>query len=362
MRSRSTTLFLDGADKLGVATQAPAAQHQGLQRLRALQLRLPARRQAQRRRELLAARRSRRAHGCTPTAASSGSRHETDARRGVEGRVLDGPLRQPGRRFRVRATSRRARRRRLCLAASPDCQRHRPALGAGRQNLTLHPGFRVMARFDEPVRGWRGALQSAYSDALESRRHHDGGPLRSPGRAGRNPARHRQRPRGREPAPSRTSPSSAGCSTTTGGGRDPLRPVRPAPHHLPDGAAGSRRGSDPDAPHGRDLLRGRREGSVPCPSSAWARWIPDRLRSLDLEHVPGQALECSSQHPLGTCRMGVAPQNSVVDPQGQTWDVQDLYVADGSILPTSLGVNPQLSIMSMAMRIAWHLRDKPLPS
>jgi choline dehydrogenase-like flavoprotein len=60
--------------------------------------------------------------------------------------------------------------------------------------------------------------------------------------------------------------------------------------------------------------------------------------------------------------MGVSPRNSVVDPHGEAWDVKELYVADGSILPTSLGVNPQVSIMSMAMRIAWHLRDKPLPS
>ena len=37
-------------------------------------------------------------------------------------------------------------------------------LGRG---MTLHPAFRMFARFDEPVRGWRGALQSAYTDAYE---------------------------------------------------------------------------------------------------------------------------------------------------------------------------------------------------
>jgi choline dehydrogenase-like flavoprotein len=42
--------------------------------------------------------------------------------------------------------------------------------------------------------------------------------------------------------------------------------------------------------------------------------------------------------------------------------VRDLFVVDGSILPTSLGVNPQLSIMAMATRIAWHLRELPLPA
>ena len=35
------------------------------------------------------------------------------------------------------------------------------------RNLTLHPSFRVMARFHQRVEGWRGALQSAYSDAFE---------------------------------------------------------------------------------------------------------------------------------------------------------------------------------------------------
>jgi choline dehydrogenase-like flavoprotein len=41
--------------------------------------------------------------------------------------------------------------------------------------------------------------------------------------------------------------------------------------------------------------------------------------------------------------------------------VKDLYVADGSVLPTSLGVNPQVSVMSMATRIAWGMRERPLP-
>jgi len=56
--------------------------------------------------------------------------------------------------------------------------------------------------------------------------------------------------------------------------------------------------------------------------------------------------------------MGISPHHAVVDPDGQTYELRDLYVADGSILPTSLGVNPQLSIMAMATRIAWKLREK----
>ena len=49
--------------------------------------------------------------------------------------------------------------------------------------------------------------------------------------------------------------------------------------------------------------------------------------------------------------------NSVVDGDGRVWNVPGLYIADGSILPTSLGVNPQLSIMSVATRVAWRMRD-----
>ena len=55
--------------------------------------------------------------------------------------------------------------------------------------------------------------------------------------------------------------------------------------------------------------------------------------------------------------MGASKSSSVVDPNGRTWDVPNVWVADGSILPTSLGVNPQLTIMAMAARVAAKMRD-----
>jgi choline dehydrogenase-like flavoprotein len=88
----------------------------------------------------------------------------------------------------------------------------------------------------------------------------------------------------------------------------------------------------------------------------------DAFRQLDLEHIPSMRIECSSQHPLGSCRMGARNGESVIDPWGQTWELEELYLADGSTVPTSLGVNPQQTIMAMATRIAWHLREKPLAS
>jgi len=59
-----------------------------------------------------------------------------------------------------------------------------------------------------------------------------------------------------------------------------------------------------------------------------------------------------SAHPLGTCRMGADPRRSVVDSNCQSHDVKGLFVIDGSVMPTSLGVNPQVTILSIAEKSA----------
>ena len=64
-------------------------------------------------------------------------------------------------------------------------------------------------------------------------------------------------------------------------------------------------------------------------------------------------------HVQGTCRMGSDPQRSVVDADGQSWDVKRLYVGDGSLVPRTLSVNPSLTIMALASRLAEHLHDDP---
>jgi choline dehydrogenase-like flavoprotein len=65
-----------------------------------------------------------------------------------------------------------------------------------------------------------------------------------------------------------------------------------------------------------------------------------------------------SAHPLGTCRMGADPRSSVVDSVCQTHDVRGLFVIDGSVMPTSLGVNPQLTILAIAEKSAeWIAAD-----
>lgn len=57
-------------------------------------------------------------------------------------------------------------------------------------------------------------------------------------------------------------------------------------------------------------------------------------------------------HPLGTCRIGASPKHGVCDPEHRVFGTQNLFVADGSSVPTSLGVNPQVTIMAMSLRCA----------
>jgi choline dehydrogenase-like flavoprotein len=64
-------------------------------------------------------------------------------------------------------------------------------------------------------------------------------------------------------------------------------------------------------------------------------------------------------HVQGTCRMGSDPERSVVDGDAQSWDVKRLYVGDGSVVPRTLSVNPSLTIMALADRLAAHLDADP---
>jgi choline dehydrogenase-like flavoprotein len=61
---------------------------------------------------------------------------------------------------------------------------------------------------------------------------------------------------------------------------------------------------------------------------------------------------------MGTARMGSDAASSVVAPDGQVHGLPGLYVADGSLLPTALGVNPMVTIIAVARRIAQELADR----
>jgi choline dehydrogenase-like flavoprotein len=60
-------------------------------------------------------------------------------------------------------------------------------------------------------------------------------------------------------------------------------------------------------------------------------------------------------HLVGGARMAAAPQDGVVDRDQQVFGVDNLYLADGSVLPTQGSANPALTIMALASRLADHL-------
>ena len=64
-----------------------------------------------------------------------------------------------------------------------------------------------------------------------------------------------------------------------------------------------------------------------------------------------------STHIQGGCRMGSDPSRSVVDVHGESHDVRRLFVGDGSGVPRTLSVNPSLTIMSLASRLAAYLAE-----
>jgi choline dehydrogenase-like flavoprotein len=63
----------------------------------------------------------------------------------------------------------------------------------------------------------------------------------------------------------------------------------------------------------------------------------------------------ASTHVQGTCRMGDDPARSAVDRNGESHEVKRLFVGDASLIPRTLSVNPSLTIMALATRLADHL-------
>jgi choline dehydrogenase-like flavoprotein len=81
--------------------------------------------------------------------------------------------------------------------------------------------------------------------------------------------------------------------------------------------------------------------------------------SRDVLEAAGATRVCwsglASTHVQGSCRMGDDPARSVVDRNCESHDVNGLFVGDGSLVPRTMSVNPSLTIMALATRLADHL-------
>lgn len=94
---------------------------------------------------------------------------------------------------------------------------------------------------------------------------------------------------------------------------------------------------------------GAREVYLPLPPGV----EPERARPRDLKLM--------AFHPLGTARADARPSHGVIDGDLQMHGAEGVYVADGSAVPSSLGVNPQMTIMALATRLAFTLRGEEIP-
>lgn len=276
---------------------------------------------------------------------------------GVSGRLLGGERGAPSHRFRIKAPVVVAAcgtiHTPLLLGASGVGQKS-PSLG---RNITVHPGVRVVARFDHDVNGWDGSLQSVYSDDFAS----EGIKLvgvytavnvLAAGLPGVGPA---LRKRAREIKQCAVFGAmihdEGGGTVRPGPSREALLSYEMAPLDLQR----LRKGITILAEMA--MAAGARE-VITSVFGFPALTSMDQARALEREPYDARRIECMAFHPLGSARVANDPRRGIVDQSGESFELPGLFVADGSILPTSIGVNSQVPIMAMATRIGWRLAER----
>lgn len=224
-------------------------------------------------------------------------------------------------------------------------------------NLRLHPVTASFALYDEPIRSWHGPPQTRLVDQWSD--------LDGSGYGVRL-----------EVAPAHPGLWASALPWTSGNGHKELMGSL---HHLAniivitrDKGSGrvstgsgdlpvlTYRLSDYDARH---MMRGLLE-SIRIHAAAGARrifsphtiplvWERGHDLAAYLNEVERMGLGANqssafSAHQLGSCRIAADPGLGAVDPDGQTFEVDNLFVTDGSVFPTSCGVNPMIPISATA--------------
>ncbi|MBK9258927.1 MAG: GMC family oxidoreductase [Polyangiaceae bacterium] len=219
------------------------------------------------------------------------------------------------------------------------------------KNLSIHPATKVMALFDEPVEQWKGIPQSYTIDHFaEEGLLFEGGSL----------------------------PFDVSALGVPWTGHRFMEMMEKYPYMATFGfmIQEKSRGSVRRGPNGRPLLlyrlneedtrRMQRGVEILCEvyQAAGARRVfpfvaghdevstKEDLARLRASRIHAGDMEMAAFHPLGTCRIGTDPSRSCLGPDHEAHDVESLYVCDGSAIPSSLGVNPQMTIMAMALRAA----------
>jgi choline dehydrogenase-like flavoprotein len=135
-----------------------------------------------------------------------------------------------------------------------------------------------------------------------------------------------------------------GTVTTDGGGRIKL--------HYPLGAALVEAARDALTNMARlQLAAGAREVMTLHDPPLVLRSEADLARIADAPFGPNLHTLFSA-HQMGGCPMGEDPRTSVVDSRGRHHELENLWIADGSVFPTALGINPQLAIYGISRLFA----------
>ena len=270
---------------------------------------------------------------------------------GVIARAIDPRTRRPGVEVRVRA--------RAVVVACGAVQTPYLLLGhkLGRpsrqlgKNFLCHPNAKVVAIYPHDIRGWRGVSQSA-----QIRHFHEDGILL---------------------AENFVTPSVLGAYLPVHG--DPAWELMQRYNQMvvsgvlvEDSSSGTISRSLLGAPlpryqitpldHSRFLRGVKLLAEMHFAMGAEKVLLPffnqhvassvDDLAKIDATQRDPSTLELFTPHLMGTARMGARPDRSVVDTSGRVWDLPGLYVADASLFPTAIGVNPQITIMALATRVA----------
>jgi choline dehydrogenase-like flavoprotein len=98
------------------------------------------------------------------------------------------------------------------------------------------------------------------------------------------------------------------------------------------------------------------------PLTGIAELAANDLEPLRRHDVRARDLVLMAFHPLGTARADARPERGVVRGDLRLHDADNVWVADASVIPSAIGVNPQITIMALATRLAYGLLGKPAPT
>jgi choline dehydrogenase-like flavoprotein len=256
---------------------------------------------------------------------------------------------RPARQFTVRA------RRAVIVAGgafgTPELlQRSGLGNGAVGRNLHVHPACWVGARYEEEVRGWEGVMQSYYVDKWESR-----GILLE----------------------ATFTPLAFGGAWLAGSGAAHQRAMLDFAHIASIGVQLTDRSSGRVSLGGGGSVRARYKltsddaarvtfgiaraaevhfaagATEVYPNVARVKVLrPGDLASFEATRFKPAELRLEGFHPMGTARIAADPRQGACAPDGSLHGTEALYVADASLFPTALGVNPMMTIIAFAKQVA----------